>query len=439
LQGAGTAFDRSEHAVLELLIEHYEDVPLKTLRIDDLHAALSRSDGASWQALALLNTNMRAYSHYDAGRYAMCLELSTAAARACEERGLAYARNYALFFCGLCHLALANLDEATRCWREAEDCAVFGLHRLDLHRHQTMIRIFSAQSRWEAGGPSLSVQELDSLEAALEDQFDGWPMVFTVFFSVAPEMRASLTGVAEGLTVLERGLAVAHENDWKRVSLQLRARAVLLCLQFGEIDAARERLAVLRQQFDAQYAASPRDEYAPDCRAEELVWIAQAWIALAEGDVARGMAESERTVRRLQSRRSTLNLRLATRLHEFARAATARTHGRSDCVDAGCSRSIARLSTLAAALGITMSHGHANTRPEPAPARALRSSLARLSPRERTIVELIASGYCVKEISRSLQLSVQTVAYYRKESYGKLGVSKRSEVCQLLHADNLSH
>jgi DNA-binding NarL/FixJ family response regulator len=68
----------------------------------------------------------------------------------------------------------------------------------------------------------------------------------------------------------------------------------------------------------------------------------------------------------------------------------------------------------------------------PAVIRGSADSLSKLTPRERTIIELIAAGFCLKEISKSLQLSINTVASYRKVCYEKLGVSKRSQVCLLL-------
>jgi LuxR family maltose regulon positive regulatory protein len=432
---AEAAFDRSESAVLELLIEHYEDQPVRTHRIDELYTELSAWSGASQQALRLLNTNVRSWSHYDAGRYDQCLEFGKAAVRQCEEQGLAYAKNYSLFNCGLSSLALADFEAAARYWREAEDC-VFSLHSRDLHRHQTMLRIFSALTHWEAGGEPLPEAELNGMEAALQDHFDGWPNVFVAFFAVASQMRAALNGVADGIAALGRGLALARDNGWNRVSLQLRVRAVLLYLEYGDTAAARTRLATLRTDLNILKASSPHDEFVPDCRAEEQFWIAEVWLAFAEGDLQRGNIEGQRVVGRLEARNSLLNLTLARSLLDLGRAAAGEGNVERVSADNGRSRSWVRLSRLAAAMGIA---AHAE-RPgvitsaaqKPQLSRTPAGNLSKLTPRERMIVELIAAGFCLKEISRSLKLSTHTVASYRKACYEKLGVSKRSQVCLLL-------
>jgi LuxR family maltose regulon positive regulatory protein len=438
---AARAFDRSEDDVLELLIEHYEDRPLVTRRIDALYGELSAQEGSSQRALRLLNTNMRCYSHYDAGQYEQALVFGAAAARVCEEQGLVYAKNYSLFVCGLSSLALADFEAAARYWREAEDCA-FSLDSRDLQRHQTMLRIFSALTQWEAGGAPLSEAELQSIETSLQDHFDAWPHVFVAFFSIASQMRAALSGIADGMAALGRGLAVARDYGWGRVSLQLRVRAVLLYLEHGEIAAARVRLAALRADFNEHRAEIAHAPFEPDCRAEEQFWIAESWLAFGEGDLRGGSLLAQRAVARLDARNSRLNLALARQLLDLGHAVAGEGNVEPPRVaEPGRPRSRQRLSRLAATLGTVLPDespaAQSAVARGPQVSRESAGQLSKLTPRERTIVELIGAGLCLKEISKSLQLSIHTVASYRKACYEKLGISKRSQVCLLLRGSSV--
>lgn len=52
---------------------------------------------------------------------------------------------------------------------------------------------------------------------------------------------------------------------------------------------------------------------------------------------------------------------------------------------------------------------------------------AELSPRERTVLELIGSGHSAAEIARLLTISPQTVAKYTRRIYRKLGTDYQAE------------
>ena len=58
--------------------------------------------------------------------------------------------------------------------------------------------------------------------------------------------------------------------------------------------------------------------------------------------------------------------------------------------------------------------------------------IARLSPRERDVIERIVQGASRKECARDLDLSPNTVADYTKSAYRKLGVSNRAAAAQKL-------
>ncbi len=56
-----------------------------------------------------------------------------------------------------------------------------------------------------------------------------------------------------------------------------------------------------------------------------------------------------------------------------------------------------------------------------------RPDLQTLSPRERSVLDLLAKGYLYKEIAESLSLSVTTVDTYVRRVYDKLHVNSRSQ------------
>ncbi|ATC63707.1 DNA-binding response regulator [Nibricoccus aquaticus] len=56
-----------------------------------------------------------------------------------------------------------------------------------------------------------------------------------------------------------------------------------------------------------------------------------------------------------------------------------------------------------------------------------RTDIEVLSPRERTVLDLLAKGYLYKEIAESLSLSVMTVDTYVRRVYEKLHVNSRSQ------------
>lgn len=57
------------------------------------------------------------------------------------------------------------------------------------------------------------------------------------------------------------------------------------------------------------------------------------------------------------------------------------------------------------------------------------SSSDKLTPREWTILELLANGQHNKEIARTLQISEGTVEQHLHHVYQKLDISNRTEAC----------
>lgn len=60
-----------------------------------------------------------------------------------------------------------------------------------------------------------------------------------------------------------------------------------------------------------------------------------------------------------------------------------------------------------------------------------RVCLARLSPREREILELVVAGESNKSIAQQLEISPRTVEVHRSSMMGKLGAHRAAEVVRL--------
>jgi DNA-binding CsgD family transcriptional regulator len=68
------------------------------------------------------------------------------------------------------------------------------------------------------------------------------------------------------------------------------------------------------------------------------------------------------------------------------------------------------------------------------PVAALPQAVAdRLTPREREIVRLLATGYRVKQVSEQLYLSTNTVRNHLKNIFGKLGVASQPALIAMVN------
>ena len=66
------------------------------------------------------------------------------------------------------------------------------------------------------------------------------------------------------------------------------------------------------------------------------------------------------------------------------------------------------------------------------PALAADSPIARLSPQEREVVRLAATGATNREIATQLLLSPRTVGHHLYRAFPKLGISSRTQLANVL-------
>ena len=70
---------------------------------------------------------------------------------------------------------------------------------------------------------------------------------------------------------------------------------------------------------------------------------------------------------------------------------------------------------------------------------AVDDATAKLSPREREILELVADGYANKEIADKLSITLSTVCWYLNETYKKLHVQSRVQAVNKLRQSSPRH
>jgi DNA-binding NarL/FixJ family response regulator len=66
------------------------------------------------------------------------------------------------------------------------------------------------------------------------------------------------------------------------------------------------------------------------------------------------------------------------------------------------------------------------------PRRIMRSGLEALTPSERRVAELAASGRTNRQIAQALFVTVKTVEHQLGATYGKLGIDSRAQLAAAL-------
>ncbi|MBF9234577.1 response regulator transcription factor [Microvirga alba] len=89
---------------------------------------------------------------------------------------------------------------------------------------------------------------------------------------------------------------------------------------------------------------------------------------------------------------------------------------------------------LIEAVGVGFARLHERTRQQ-AERGELSALLARLTPREREVLDMVARGWATKEIARALDLSPRTVETHRANLAEKLGTNSIAELVRMVLAD----
>ncbi|WP_424187035.1 ATP-binding protein [Actinokineospora sp. G85] len=225
------------------------------------------------------------------------------------------------------------------------------------------------------------------------------------------EARGDLRGALE--QVLACGRALARWGVDGEVYLPWRGRAALLHHRLGEADAAK-RLA--RAAFDL----------AARWGTDGLVGSALRTLGVVEGDTMLlhdAVAHGEKSPARLELAKTLVELGAAQRGDDDEAARRASRRGLDLAAGCGASALVARARTELVAAG-----GR--------PRRDRLHGLDALTPAERQVVALAAQGSGNEEIAQSLFVARRTVEFHLTNSYRKLGLAERSQLIDVVNADD---
>jgi DNA-binding CsgD family transcriptional regulator len=242
-----------------------------------------------------------------------------------------------------------------------------------------------AQAAAQAGEPELAREALEEMERRPLGhkgfEFELW---------LARAWSAAASGELSRSHELARESAALARS---RGQSALEVRALHELCRLGDAGAAAERLERLAGDVDGPFA--------PTAAAHAAALVARDGRALL--DAAEGLAE--------------LDALLAAAEAADAAAAAYRDAGRA---------ASARSAAARAGVWLQKCEG---ARPPTLVAAPLATEL---TPREREIALLAASGLSSREIAERLVVSVRTVDNHLQRTYRKLGVSRRQELAQLL-------
>jgi ATP/maltotriose-dependent transcriptional regulator MalT len=381
---------------------------------------------------------------------------------------------YGRCFAGIASRELGRLDEAVSTFRSAHELAVTGMGR---NSHAT--RLAEAL----LGELLVEMNQLDEAGRLLQDSRTLGVEGGVADFSIATYVGSSRLLAQHGDSAAANDVLDEGEHAFKHLGFERlraavvgeRVRHALLC---GDLDAAQRWL------MEAPIAASNEGAQSSSAASSRQ---AIEWLALPKSRVllASGRASKAQTVLEpvlgaaIEGRRLLLEVRvrvlMALALDGAGRldlalemAALALRVGlglglRRSFLDEGARFiEITRMvhervlgnqlprapwgGTLAA-LGEIELLGRATAAPDAPPlARApenrpgaLGTTVGTLTRRETDILHLLARGQSNKEIARSLDIGVDTVKWYLKTIYGKLGVTSRAQAVLTARQDGALH
>ncbi len=296
---------------------------------------------------------------------------------------------------------------------------------------------------------------LEAARLAGNRQLIGWALVADAW------MAAALGDIDQARTAGDEAIALLDGLDDSVLTRATHAHLGVMWMDVGEIDRCLASFrAVGMPEFPSieparrgwMYTVLARVELARGDRAAASAWadradtelagldlpLAEAWalharaaIALAAGDAAAATDLAQRAAERAESVGAPLP---AARCRTLAGEALAAAGRREDGV-----RELLRAEEELSALGAARYRDEAarelrrlGERVSARQRRATGEGLDALSGREREIADLVAAGRTNREIGGELFLSEKTVEGHLTRIFGKLGVTSRAEVAEVV-------
>ena len=434
-----TASLRRDTILMGNLLEAYED------RLSDLDGIerilateqhLTRSDSTGRSVMYAVT----AVGALAIGAFERALEHAKTSQRYMREVNCVLGLNYALLHEGQAQLFLGHLEEAIATLDEAHDMAEdnFGADS-GLKAVAVILRAAAHYLRDEHDSEQLRTA------LAYAENYDGWFDVYAAGYGTAAKLAYSEQGIEAALCLLASGRHTAEHRGLDRLADLLDAHEYLLLVRAGELDRARR----LCHEKDLRIRCRPGEQFSADWRRDHLIGVADGLAALVRGNHEAGF----RTAALLADLATASGNRWSMLDSEVLMALLLEATGREE--DA--------LATLAAALDPAVAQGaHRPFLDFGDPLERLFARLYRrrrelqlgslthsfvstcltrfkteaidggadgavgiLSPREREVLEQLASGLSNKGIARTLDMTENTVKFHLKNIFTKLDVNKR--------------
>jgi serine/threonine-protein kinase PknK len=437
-----------ESRVVEACIRIYQD------RMDDVEAmvlpSIERSTAYRPWVVAVAS-NILTYVELHRFEYEAALRLQAWVRPFHDRTQGPFSGIYGRCFAGMAAKALGRLDQGVAFFRDALRMA-----DASIGRHSHAARLAEAL----LGQVMVEMNELDEAERLLDDSralgLEGGVADFSIATYVSSSRLLAQRGdVAGAHTVLDEGEQTAAHLGFARLEAAVLCERMRLWLAAGEIDRAARRLQ------DGMPVSQAGGDDGPETL--ELRCIALARLRLAQGRADEAVSLLEPLLQAATARcrrtfevRVRIQLALAFDAADDARSSEAMlTEALVLGLGAGMKRSFLdegpRLVELIAGIDDRLSHADvgdaigSRLRAPMAELRALgqqesmraaqpvassdsRSGvIAALKEREAEILRLLERGSSNKEIARILDIGVDTVKWYLKSIYTKLGVSGRAQ------------
>lgn len=423
-EAEGAGLDLSTR-ILDQLVGFYEDKRLDPEEISALHDAIEGDDLAATYARTVTSA-LVCYAAYHLGEFEKCIELGRKAVHVCKGLSGYYALIYIHLFITLTLIAMGRLSEARRA---ADDV------------RSMIVRHFGAQADLMALADTLLAEiayhqsQPESATALLAPSFEtvlaeGWFDVVLAANRTAAALQMDQDGDEESLlpAISSGALPIGDTSRASRAICAIEAHSLIA---ENRLDEARRLL---------QTAA--RGDTDGDWRLSDMVEVTRAELMIAQGRLDEAVATLAPRIEAMLK---------GGRLLAVLGALIVNAHAlfRSDRIDEAREQLLQAFS-LACPQKIFQPFIHlgryvapmldlveeaddgqysllaeeirkhlAYEREEPV------SALSELSPREREVLELLATGMSNKEIARVLMLAEGTVKVHRKRLYRKLDASSR--------------
>jgi serine/threonine-protein kinase PknK len=437
---------RSEADVVQACIDIYGD---RMDRAETLVSSALEGSGSYRPWIVAVAANIQTFCDIHCMRYRAARERQQWARRFHDRTIGPFAGVYGRCFAGIAAFAQLDMNAAQEHLSDAVELA-----RESAGRRSHAAQLASAllgELQYERG-------QLDDAERLLEESRELGSESGVVDFMIASyvvlaRIKAHRGAAAEATELLTEGAKVAERLGLTRLQAAVvaeRIRELLLARRVGEarrlaqslpdgsgapggigvaIDHARTRslAAVLAAEGDYDGALSLLEDLIDDLTRRGQV---RATITAA----VQLSAVQERAARRIAAERTLAGV--------LARAIPAGL--RQTIVDGG--------PDITAVMGRLLEHANADAWPgthPPIPARQLAALVARttegqpvesvsdLSPRELTILYMLDSGRTNQQIAHTLSVTINTVKWYLKNIYPKLGATNRSEAVSLARRGGL--